>query len=92
MGFDGYLTLSTPDYKKLSYHYQGLLRDQLGTTHHDLYRAICVDQFDDYETTKLAKTALMLSDYLGTLSNKEIEKHYKVYFGTVKRVAEQISW
>ncbi len=91
-GQEAYLNMSTPEYKQIGYHYRNATLEIFGQNLYQLFQELIEHRLDDYQVTKAFKTALLLTDYVGTMSSREIEERYHTYFGAVKRVAEHISW
>ncbi|MDK9699339.1 MAG: DEAD/DEAH box helicase [bacterium] len=91
-GQEGFLNFSTSEFRQYGDRYLRNVTEQIGSHGKSLFEQICENTLDSYNRAKSCKTALMLSDYIGSLSNKELEKRYQAYFGTIRRVAEQISW
>lgn len=91
-GQDGFITFSTEEYKQLGSQYESAVRSQVSIQAQELFREMTRNTMEHYVAMKLFKTTMLLSDFVGTISNKTLERRYQVYFGTIKRVAEQISW
>ena len=91
-GQEAYLNMSTPEYHNKSCFYDNMIHDLLGKVLQDVFDALLKYRMDNYEIIKSYKVALLLTDYISLLSNRELEKNYSTFFGAIKRVSEQISW
>ncbi|MDP8240786.1 MAG: DEAD/DEAH box helicase, partial [Candidatus Hatepunaea meridiana] len=91
-GQEAYLNMSTAEYRQIGHHYRNTIHEFLGQNLYQLFREQAEYRLDDYQIVKTFKIALLLTDYIGTMTAREIEEHYHTYFGAVKRVAEHISW
>ena len=91
-GQEAYLNMSTQEYQQIGGFYYRTIHEILGDGAYRLLRGLIDARLDGYQTVKTYKTALLLTDYIGIMSGRELEEHYHTYFGAVKRVAEHISW
>jgi len=91
-GQEAYLNMSTPEYSQKSGFYEHRAHDLMGEVLRDVFDNLMKFRLDNYQIVKSYKTALLLTDYISSLSNRELEDNYSTYFGAIKRVAVHISW
>ena len=91
-GQEAYLNMSTPEYSHKSAFYEHTVHDLMGEVLRDVFDNLMKFRLDHYNIVKSYKIALLLTDYISSLSNRELEENYSTYFGAIKRVAEHISW
>ena len=91
-GQEAYLNMSSPEYYNKSSFYEHTIHDLMGEVLRDVFDALMKHSMDHYQTIKSYKIALLLTDYISSLSNRELEKDYSTFFGAIRRVSEHISW
>ena len=91
-GQDGYLNMSTLEFRQKASFFQHTVFDLIGWIYQDTFESLLQSGVRSYERTKAYKIALLLTDYVTSLSNRDLEKNYSTYFGAIKRVSEHISW
>jgi helicase len=91
-GQEAYLNMSTPEYSNKGYFYEHTAHELAGDVLQIVFRPMMKYQMDNYQTIKAYKIALLITDYISSLSNRELERNYSTFFGAIKRVSEHISW
>ena len=91
-GQEAYLNMSTPEYSNKSDFYEHTVHDLMGEVLRDVFDSLMKYRMDHYQIIKSYKIALLLTDYISSLRNRELEENYSTFFGAIKRVAEHISW
>jgi len=91
-GQEAYLNLSTQEFNNKSSFFEYTIHDLIGEVLRDVFDNLMKFRLDNYQIVKSYKTTLLLTDYISSLSNRELEDNYSTYFGAIKRVAEHISW
>jgi len=91
-GQEGYVNFSTSEYHYHGYEYTMRVTEQIGSNGMAIFDSVCSNNIDQYNRAKTCKSALLLNDYIGSSTNKELEKRYQIYLGAIRRMAEQIAW
>lgn len=91
-GQEAYLNMSTQEFQNKSSFFEYTIHDFIGEVLKDVFDNLMKFRLDNYQIVKSFKSALLLTDYISSLSNRELEDNYSTYFGAIKRVAEHISW
>ena len=91
-GQEAYLNMSTQEYSNKSAFYEHTVHDLMGEVLRDVFENLMKYRLDNYNIVKSYKIALLLTDYISSFKNRELEENYSTFFGAIKRVAEHISW
>ena len=91
-GQDIHLDMSTREYLWKGLAYKRHIHKHLGANLCEIFRQLIDNRLDDYMTARSFRVTLLLTDYIGFMSNRYLEEKYQINISTIKRVSKQISW
>jgi len=92
-GLDAYLNLSTPRFRKYQNGLHERFKSEIGHyTYNDFQPLFNQRDIDDYTEIKCIRNSYLFRDYIGDLSNRELEDRYELCLGSIRNAAEHISW
>ena len=92
-GLDAYLNLSTSAYHSQCDTWLYRISDDIGKDVILLIKNLVNQRVvNEYLLTKCIRNSYAYKDYIGILSNRELEQKYALYLGSIRNAAEQISW
>jgi len=93
-GNDVYVNMSNDERYKCDYRGEILRRAaDAGVADRPVFARFAEDQSSvEYDAAKSLKKALFLSDWIEELRTKDIERRYRVWAGSLRRVGEEYAW
>lgn len=93
-GSEVYVNMSNDERYRADYRAQLLQRAAAdGVADRPVFRRLADDEWAiEYEMAKGLKKALLLCDWIGEVRTKDIERRYRVWAGSLRRVGEEYAW
>lgn len=93
-GSEVYVSMGKDERYRSDYRAEVLRRaSDAGVADRPVFAGFAEDQTSlEYETAKGLKKALFLSEWIGEVRTKDIEKRYRVWAGALRRVGEEYAW
>lgn len=93
-GGEVYVNMSNDERYRADYRAQILQQaESAGVADRPVFRRLSEDQWAvEYETAKALKKALFLADWIAEVRTKDIERRYRVWAGSLRRVGEEYAW
>ena len=92
-GLDAYLNLSTKSYHELCDKLRTRFSNEIGQyAFQQFQQLIKRREMNDYMLTKCIRNSYAYRDYIGDVTNREVEDLYNLCLGSIRNTAEHISW
>ncbi|MDI7269331.1 MAG: hypothetical protein QME96_15180, partial [Myxococcota bacterium] len=93
-GREAYVTLGGEERHRMDYRGEILRRAaEAGVADRPVFERLAADQGAvEYDAAKALKKALFLGEWIGEVRTKEIERRYRVWAGSLRRVGEEYAW